>query len=128
MKGIESNIINSFRLVKNDIMKLQEEVLEVSRIQKEILKKIEKLGIDELKLAQKVQEVRKKPKTVTKTRVITKTVTKRPKKRYLASKTGKNFHTPNCPFAKNIMPKSRLVFKTRETALNKGYKPCNCVK
>jgi methylphosphotriester-DNA--protein-cysteine methyltransferase len=45
---------------------------------------------------------------------------------YLASKTGKTFHVKNCPFAKNIRPKSKIIFKTKTKALNKGYKPCKC--
>ena len=123
----EKNIINSFKLAKNDIMRIQDELFEISQKQNEIIKKINNLVISKTKLEKKLEKVtKKKPKT--KTRVITKTVTKKAKKRFVGSKTGKKFHNPHCPFAKNIKPKARVIFKSKTTALNKGYRPCNCVK
>ena len=50
------------------------------------------------------------------------------RKTYIASKEGKKFHMPNCPFAQNIKPKTRVKFKTKTRPLNLGYKPCSCVK
>ena len=121
----DNQIINSFRLVKNDIMKLQEEMLEIGQIQKEILQKLNKLGLEGKDLEHKIEDVsRKKPQT----KIITKTVTKTPKKKFIASKEGTKFHDVHCPFAKNIKPKTKIIFKTKETALNKGYKPCACVQ
>ena len=119
----EKNVLNSFKLVKNDIMKLQKELIEINQGQAEILDRLGKMDIIDVKLTQKVA---KKPKT--KTKIVTKTVRARPKTRFLASKEGDKFHNPHCPFAKNIKPKTKVVFKTKTSALNKGYKPCACVK
>ena len=95
---------------------------------------LEKKIINLLKKAKEYDHVEKKAKPVVpKTSVIkvvekkVKTPAKKAKKVYWASKTGKKFHDKHCPFAKNIKPKSRVVFKTKNTALNKGLKPCKCV-
>jgi len=70
-----------------------------------------------------------KEKKVPVVRTITKTIpAKKTSITYVASKTGKKFHRTNCIFAKNIKPKSKITFKTKEAMLNKGYKPCDCVK
>ncbi len=70
-----------------------------------------------------------KEKRVPVIKTITKTVpAKRQSITYVASQTGKKFHRTNCVFAKNIKPKSKITFKTKEAMLNKGYKPCDCVK
>ncbi|MBR9702241.1 hypothetical protein GOV13_04965 [Candidatus Pacearchaeota archaeon] len=119
------NIKNSFRLVKNDMMKLQEEIFSVGNMQKEILKELKKLNIEELKLEQKVDAVSKrKPRT----KIVTKTITKRPKRLYVAAKEGTKFHIEKCPYAKNIKPRGKVKFKSQTAALKKGLKPCNCVK
>lgn len=80
-----------------------------------------------------VKRVKSKPKVIvkkvhTRPKTIVKTVTKYAKKRYVAAKEGKDFHIPKCPFAQNIKPKSKRTFKSKMAALNKGYKPCKCVK
>jgi len=46
---------------------------------------------------------------------------------YLASKTGSKFHAKNCAFAKNIKPKNKQTFISKERALNQGLKGCSCV-
>lgn len=161
MNQLEENIVNSFRLAKSDIIKLQSEVLSLGEIQKKIIqklddvntkeqllnqkletlsnqeevlnKKLAELGKTEKKLHDKVHEINiliteklaKKPKTITKT--ITKKVPARKKVTYVASKSGKKFHITHCPFARNIKPKSQVKFKSKNTALNNGYKPCDCV-
>lgn len=104
MKSIEKNILKSFNLAKSDIIQLQNKVIELSRNQRILVERLEKLN---------------KPAT--------KTTPKR-SKTFVAAKEGKKFHIKECPYAKNIIPKSRVVFKTKDSALNKGYKPCNCVK
>jgi hypothetical protein len=80
------------------------------------------------KIVEMIAKVDKKVSNKKRPKTKVKTVTKRAKKVFVASKTGSKFHVKNCPFAKNIKPKSRLIFKTKNTALNKGLKPCNCVK
>ena len=74
------------------------------------------------------KRVVKKVKKVPKIRTIVKTVVKKPKKIYVASKSGKTVHEKICPFAKKIIPKSRVKFKSKTEALNKGYKACSCIK
>jgi len=46
---------------------------------------------------------------------------------FVAAKGGKKFHRPSCPFAKNILPKQKVTFKTKDAALNNGYKECRCL-
>ena len=143
MKQIEQNVMNSFRLAKTDIIKLQKGFLDISQTQERIVEMLDTLKSHERELYQKVKEmgvsmarkptpktiiktITKKPKTIVKT--VTKTVTKRPKKVFVASKVGSKFHIAKCPFAQNIKPKSKLTFKLKNTALNNGFKPCKCVK
>jgi len=108
-------------------MKIQEEFIELSQIQAEMLKRLGKMDTIDVKLEQEVKNAAKN-KPVTTTKIITKTVTKTPKKRYLASTESDKFHDIHCPFAQNIKPKTKIIFKSKDTALNKGYKPCKCVK
>ena len=110
--------MNSFRLAKKDIIKLQNEVIETNQTQKKLIAKLDSLAA----------KLSKAPKTVQKTKTIVKTVSKHAKKKFVASKEGKKFHMTHCPFALNIKPKSKVIFKSRDTALNNGYKPCKCVK
>jgi hypothetical protein len=116
MERIEKNTLKSFRLVKSDIVQLQNKVIELNQIQKKLIENIELLHKKADKLSKKPSEKKSKP--------LAKTI----KKTFVAAKSGKKFHIRECPFAKNIMPKSRITFKTKITALNNGYKPCNCVK
>ncbi len=111
----EQSIKSAFVLVKKDMINLQREMLELNIRQQRIMGMLSKID-------------RKTVRTTSKPKIRIKTVTKRPKKVFVASKTGKKFHIKNCPFAKNIKPKSKLVFKSKNTALNQGFKPCNCVK
>lgn len=50
------------------------------------------------------------------------------KTKYLASKTGKGYHSPDCIFAKKISKDNQVWLKDKEDAGSKGYKPHNCVK
>jgi len=129
MKQIELNVIESFRRVKSDIIQLQNQVIEISKNQEKIMKQLMQTKVKETKLAEKVKNIKsQKPKVITKTRTVTKVVGKAKHKEYVASKTGKKFHILACPFAKNIHPKSKIVYKSKVKALNEGYKACDCVK
>lgn len=44
--------------------------------------------------------------------------------KYVASKNGDVFHTPNCRSAKRISPENLVVYKTREEAIKAGKRPC----
>ena len=106
MNELEQNIINSFRLAKSDIIKLQTELIELQE-------RVAKL------------ETRRVRTKVVKKPAAHKTVHR---KKIIAAKEGKKFHIADCPFAQNIKPKSRVHFKSATGALNEGYKPCSCIK
>ena len=101
MNTIEQNIMNSFRLAKNDIMKLQQDVIELQETLATVLKS--------------------KEKTVVVNHA------SHPHKDFVAKKDGKIFHVASCPFAKNIKPQHKLAFTSKANALNSGMRPCRCV-
>ncbi len=113
MNNLEKNISESFRRARSDIVKLQEQVLQLARTQAQLSERLDKTG----------------NKTIVRNvRVVKASVVKSRAKHFIASKTGKKFHIPECIFTKNIKPKSKIVFKSKNTALNSGYKPCDCIK
>lgn len=127
---LESNVINSFKFVKDDVYNLKENLRVLIANQTTILNALAKLENKEQGLYQTVKDIKfnnaKKVKRVVRThKVIVKSVKK---SRFVASKTGQKFHKVNCPFGKNIKPKMKVIFKSKNTALNAGYKPCTCTK
>jgi len=140
MNKIEENIIHSFRLAKRDIIKLQNDLIKLEHSHANLVSLLADLKSNQDKLSEEVKKknkhvtIVKKPivKKVVKKAPVKKVVKKATKKRtvnkYIAPKGGKRFHQPNCPFAQNIKPKNRIIFKSKTTALNEGFKPCNCVK
>lgn len=133
MNSMKEKIINSFRLAKNDIMKLQRDVIALSQAQEKIMKIIEQMRANELQMYRNMETMNKNMQAVSNQVVKKKAanvVTRRAAKKthFVASKTGKKFHVPSCPFAQNIKPKSKVTFKSKAKALNQGLKPCNCVK
>ena len=123
MKQIEKNIVNSFNTAKADIAKLQTLVLQLSNENKSLQVRIASLE------KKKTKPVAKKvTKKVAKKKVVKKAVSKRRTTRYVSANDSKKFHVDACPFAKNIMPKKRVHYKSKIKALNEGLKPCKCVK
>jgi len=53
---------------------------------------------------------------------------KKEEKKYLASKTGKLYHTPKCALAKKIKKQNIIWFKDEKEARKKGYKKHSCLK
>ena len=47
--------------------------------------------------------------------------------KYVAGKTGKTYHSPNCHFVKNINKENQFLFSTKEEAASKGLKPHKCI-
>lgn len=49
---------------------------------------------------------------------------------YVASEKSKQFvfHRSNCPHVKSILEKHKIIFKTRDEALDLGYSPCRTCK
>jgi hypothetical protein len=125
MRQLELNIIESFRRAKSDIIRVEQQIIDLRRKQDELFNIILEAKDKEGKLSQKVTSLKsgKTTKVVKKVKVIGKAAPKH----YVASKEGKKFHILECPFAKNIKPKSKVNFKSKTKALNDGYKPCSCV-
>ncbi len=120
--AVEENISHSFQRVKADIIRLQDEFMQLRETQIRLLRKL-------ARLEEKKTEEKKPIKTteVKKTKKSSSTK-KKLSNFYIASKEGKKFHLFNCPYAQNIKPKTKIKFKTKEKALNQGYKPCSCIK
>ena len=121
MRQMIANIMHSFKLVKSDIIQLQNKVIELKNNEKRLFEAV-------ARLEEQVTVLKNKKTPATKTITKTVRVGKAAKKTYWASKTGKKFHLDNCIFAQNIKPKSRVTFKSKTKALNEGYKPCDCTK
>jgi len=153
MQQIEKNVVDSFTSAKKDLLILNSNIKELANAQQFVVKKTKEhsefkkeheLLRNSIKSMLRTQEfilkkmttlqaaVSAKPKTITKTktktRMVVRTINKTPKKVFVVSKEGKSYHIKACPFAKNIKPKRKLVFKAKKTAENKGYKPCKCIK
>ena len=128
MNQLERNVIESFRLAKSDIIKLQNKIIELGQNQKKIIEQIDSLRTKQALLGEKLREITlgRLSKPVEKT--VVKTIAKKAKKIYVGSEEGKKFHLDNCPFAQNIKPKSKVVFSSKTKALNEGYKACDCIK
>ena len=43
---------------------------------------------------------------------------------YIGNKGSHKFHRPECRWAKAMSPKNKVVFTTRQEAINQGYVPC----
>lgn len=134
MTQLIQNIVESFRLAKNDIMKLQDEAISLNKALKKQSENVARLKLSHTKLQEKVKNLKAKKPKATKTKVVTvkrvaaKKTVKRARKIYVTAKDGKKFHEPNCPYAKNIKPKHKVTFKSTTKALNEGYKACTCAK
>lgn len=94
----EQNIKRSFEKAREDIYSLQ---MQIQALKLEVLA---------LKAKKKVVAVKKAVK-----------------RRFVASKTGSKVHAISCAFAKNIKPKKKKFFASKNTALNQGFKKCSCV-
>ena len=118
MKQFEINVMKSFQLAKRDMHTLFDHI-------NVLYDEIKMLKSRNASLADKVanlslQSTRKQHARVV--RRVTKTA-----KRFVASKAGSKFHSTNCAFGKNMKPKNKQVFASKNTALNKGLKKCSCV-
>jgi len=139
MQQIELNVIESFRQAKSDIIRVQNVLAQVSQKQRELVETIDSLKINEARLNEKVrvlndrlatQKIHER-KAAPVVRKVVKFITKpakRMKSIFVASKNGNKVHDVHCPFGKNIKPKMKIVFKTKNKAFNKGYKACDCLK
>ncbi|MCP3686437.1 MAG: hypothetical protein GY861_27685 [bacterium] len=125
MNQLEINTMNSFRLAKRDIIKMQSDIIALGRTEKKIVESLERLTAKETMLYNRVKQLDQRH-AAAKALTIARKASK--KKTYAASKDSNKFHLSNCPFAQNIKPKTKIKFNSRIKALNKGLKPCKCVK
>ena len=112
----------SFARVKNDIMNIQAQLMEISSQQMELFDVINDLKRKDVQLVKGISENKKTIEKKIASKKAVKVHT------YIASKTGKNFHIKECPFAKNISPKSLVRYNSAQKALEEGYKACDCVR
>ena len=47
---------------------------------------------------------------------------------YIGNSNSKKFHTPDCSSAKKLKDENKVSFKTRDEAVNEGFKPCSRCK
>jgi len=127
MVDIERSVIKSFNLAKRDIYDLKGKVENLMDMQRELQKRLGGLRADEVKLYEMFHK--KSPKKRAKAKAKKKKIIiKRHHAIYVAPRGGHKFHLRNCPFAQNIKPKNLIRFKSKTKALNKGFKPCTCIK
>ena len=127
----EKKVIHSFNHVKEDITDIKSSLEILKHTQEAILKKLSAGKPAKRKHKKKAKpspakKHRAKPNRQKKVKSPVPRAMKR--MRYVAQKGGKKFHKKNCPYAQNIKPKNKIIFKSKNRALNNGYKPCACVK
>ncbi len=94
---------------------------ELVKAEKHFEEKLPDIVVEEVKPSKHLIEANiKKPKK--------KKITKKPLKRYVASRKGVNYHEQKCRWARKILPKRKIFFKNRKEAEEEGFKPCKCVK
>lgn len=111
---LELNTAHSFQLAKADIIALQTELAAVKRSYLELAKKLMEVH------AASVAKTRKQ-------KVVARKAPVSRKKKYVASKAAAKVHSKACYFAKNIKPKNKRVFGSKNAALNAGYRFCDCL-
>ena len=110
--------------VVDQLMNLNQGLMNVKHSTDEALKEAETAKEEASSALKEAEDIsRFKPKVVQK--IVYKKASKTTN--FVAAKGGKKFHRPSCPFAKNILPKKKLVFKSKDAALNNGFKECKCL-
>lgn len=126
VKLLEHNVIRSFSNAKDDVGMLKDNYSRQNDIIRQLYENQKKLVLRirdiEKRLAEKTVE-----KVMEKKIVLTSAKTA-PKTHFVGSQSALKFHDQICPFAKNIKPKNKIVFKSKVKAFNLGYKPCDCLK
>jgi predicted nucleic acid-binding Zn-ribbon protein len=142
LNKLENNLYESFTKVKSDIIKLNTEINKVAvaltklseeqtKLSDRMSEKFSKIVDSQAKVNTAVAVLKNKKeapqKVIIREKKVVANKTSPKKQHYVASKTGKKFHVGNCIFAQNIKPKSKIIYKSKITALNDGYKSCDCV-
>lgn len=123
MNLIEDNVIVSFNRVKADIIRLQDEFMQLRETQIRILEKLESIESRANESPQVIRVVESvKEKKVAKKK---KSKVKRAEsKAYLASKGGKKFHDPGCVSLKNVSKENLISYVSKNKAVLSGLQPC----
>jgi hypothetical protein len=125
-KILESNVIVSFTKAKNDVVMLKSALSQQNDTIRQIYENQKALLVRIKNLEKRYDE--KKEKVLEK-RIVIASSMKAPKvSQFIGSEASRKLHDPVCPFAKNIKPKNKMVFKTKAKAFNMGYKACDCMK
>jgi len=106
-----------------------------SAYEKEILREAEELTKAEKYFEEKTPDI--VVEEVKPSEYFTETRVKKPEKKetaikslkkYVASRKGINYHDPKCRWARKILPKRKIILKSKKEAEEEGFKPCKCVK
>ena len=124
----ERNLRESFRLVKNDIIKLQAELAKISHTQEKIMEHVHYADSKREVLAQRIEQVNsKKPVKVVK--ATKKKVVDRPaRKKYVGSTDTKVYHMTSARIAKLIKLKNRVYSDSPKYLQKLGMKPSRQLK
>jgi len=144
IKQLESNLYESFTRVKSDVLKVNNDVVKLSKAFNSIVsdeakqeKMLEKLADNQEKMLNHITTLTKKVTALEKKSVKTKVVTITKKKSsvsvprkpkvYVASRNGKTFFPADSVQAKNIKPSNKITFKSKEAFIKRGYKQAKMV-
>ena len=139
MKQIEKNIINSFGIAKDDILRTQNDQIRLGKIQERLFDIVKELENKELELNSRVRKVENYDKYLrslidkieikfeNKFEDINERIHTEENKKFVGAKTSGKIHEMNCPFAQNIKPVNKIIFESKEEALDYGFDKCKCV-
>lgn len=117
----EDNVVQSFRRVKADVIKLQDEFMLLRENQIRLIERLSRLESERAAPKTEIVRVIEKPVPKVKQKVIrSKTV----KTAYLASKDGTKFHDPGCNSLKKVSRDNLVSYSTKYKAISKGLQPC----
>lgn len=129
MKQIEINALQSFKIVKTDILKLNYFINTLSENQQILLGQISELKKKQTESELTIRALQSRLKTQAIQPI---TIVEAQKQGhedfFVASKSSGKFHESHCAFAKNINPKNKLVFETEDKARKTGRSRCVCAK
>ncbi len=127
MKQLEINTIQSFRLAKTDMIKLNHFMHNLHQNQEMLLNEIAKLKQNQISNELTIRALQSKIKTqqIQPAQIIE---TKAHEDYFVASKNSGKFHESHCAFAKNITRKNKLVFDTEDKARKTGRSRCVCAR
>ncbi len=127
MKQLEINTIQSFRLAKTDMIKLNHFLHGLHQNQEILLSEIAKLKQNQTANELTVRALQSKIKTQ-QIQPVTIVEAKGHEDYFVASKNSDKFHESHCAFAKNINHKNKLVFETEDKARKTGRSRCVCAR